>query len=314
MKVFISHSDRDQAIYQTLCIALDSFGISRWDVSTMLPGESLSEQLRDAIRECRLCVFIATRRSIDSPWCLAELGAFWGAQKRVIFFMADPDLEESALPPQFRGNLRATSPVQLADTIKDEFKKKVANTLGLDGVCRLIPNRKQLYIECKTLIETSTSIRDTTWGRRARPLGREEQKAREAYRAAIATFMSEEKDYRELVTGKEREEFLKESYELKQKFPHYECRVLSVDISELSMLDMMIADNGRILLSHVSSRSPQHSVQYVYAESETLAKLFLQFYSDAWQDSVDIVKFYQRHLTTRKRVHEQSTKKTPSQS
>jgi hypothetical protein len=291
-------------------MALDSFEIPRWDVSAMSPGESLSEQLRDAIRECHLCVFIATRRSIDSPWCLAELGAFWGSEKTVMLFMADPDLEESVLPPQFRGNLRATTPKQLVDAIHHAFNHKVTRALGSAGICRLIPNRKELYTECLTLIETSKVIRDTTWGRRARPLGPEEQKAREAYRAAIARFMSEEKDYRELVSAEEREEFLQESYELKQKFPHYECKVLSVDISQFSMLDMMIADNNRILFSHVSSVNPQQNVQYVYVESETLARLFLQFYSDAWQDSVDIVKFYRKHLVTRKRVHGRPVKKS----
>jgi hypothetical protein len=106
MPAFLSHSGEDKAIYSTLCLALDGANIKRWDQETMLPGEPLADQLLTAIGACEVCVFVATRRSIASPWCLAELGAFWGAGKKVLFFMADPDLTEAMLPPQFKGNLR----------------------------------------------------------------------------------------------------------------------------------------------------------------------------------------------------------------
>src|SRR5262249_32676572 len=163
-----------------------------------------------------------------------------------VLFMADPDLEETVLPPQFRGNLRATTPKQLIDSIQG-YIPPITHDAGSGLICRLLHGRKELYIECRKLIESSSSIRDTTWGRRARPLGPAEQQARDEYRAAIAVFMNEEKDYRELVTAQGRDEYVKQAYDLKKRFVHYECRVLSVDISQLSMLDMMIADNNRIV-------------------------------------------------------------------
>jgi hypothetical protein len=49
-------------------------------------------------------VFIATRTSVSSPWCSAELGAFWGAKKRVLIFLADDSLEDTDLPRQFQGH------------------------------------------------------------------------------------------------------------------------------------------------------------------------------------------------------------------
>jgi hypothetical protein len=119
MPVFISHSHKDEAVYSALCLALDSAGIRRWDVSAMSLGDSLSGQLRRAINECGQCVFIATRRSIESQWCLAELGAFWGAGKTVIMFLADPDLEEAVLPPQLRGNLTANDARRLITALKE---------------------------------------------------------------------------------------------------------------------------------------------------------------------------------------------------
>ncbi|HET6976926.1 MAG TPA: toll/interleukin-1 receptor domain-containing protein [Pyrinomonadaceae bacterium] len=113
MPVFVSHNFKDEAIYSTLCLVLDSARMERWDPSTMSPGESLSDQLRNAIRMCEVCIFVATRRSIESPWCLAELGAFWGAGKKVLVFLCDPDLQDSMLPPQFKGNLLVSTADEL---------------------------------------------------------------------------------------------------------------------------------------------------------------------------------------------------------
>ena len=105
MPAFISHSHDDGGIYSTLCLALDAAKLSRWDPTTMSSGKSLGEQLRDAIHECYACVFVATRNSIASRWCLAEAGAFWGAGKRIILFMGESGLTDTDLPPQFKGSL-----------------------------------------------------------------------------------------------------------------------------------------------------------------------------------------------------------------
>ncbi len=105
MLAFVSHSQEDTGVYSALCLALDSAGISRWDSSTMSPTESLADQLRDAIHRCQACIFVATHRSIISRWCLAEVGAFWGAAKKIFLFLGEPDLNDSELPPQFKGGL-----------------------------------------------------------------------------------------------------------------------------------------------------------------------------------------------------------------
>ena len=121
MPLFVSHSQQDEAIYSTLCKALDLSGVARWDPKTMAAGDSLADQLRQAIQRCELCGFIGTRRSIESQWCLAELGAFWGAGKRVIIFLADPDLTDSVLPPQFKGMLREINADKLISALKSSL-------------------------------------------------------------------------------------------------------------------------------------------------------------------------------------------------
>jgi TIR domain-containing protein len=105
MSIFVSHSQQDEAVYTNFCLALEGSHVERWDQETMAVGQSLAAQLKDAIRICDACVFLATKRSVESKWCMAELGAFWGAGKHVIIFLADPEISEAQLPAQFQGNL-----------------------------------------------------------------------------------------------------------------------------------------------------------------------------------------------------------------
>lgn len=86
MGVFISHSQKDEAAYSGFCLALDGKHIDRWDPESMAIGQSLADQLREAIRICDTCVFLATKRSVESKWCMAELGAFWGAGNMSLSF------------------------------------------------------------------------------------------------------------------------------------------------------------------------------------------------------------------------------------
>ncbi len=118
MPVFVSHSQKDEAAYTALCLALDGQNIPRWDVLEMTPGSPLAEQLRKAIDECEACIFVATRRSLKSRWCLAELGAFWGAGKVVVLYVADPEVTEIDHPPQFQGNLWTSDARRLIETIR----------------------------------------------------------------------------------------------------------------------------------------------------------------------------------------------------
>lgn len=104
MPAFISHSHHDHSTYKSLCAALDDAQVPRCDVLELVPGESLAEQLQHAIAKCNVCIFLATTNSINSPWCHAEVGAFWGAGKRVLVYLGDRRVEES-IPPQFRGHL-----------------------------------------------------------------------------------------------------------------------------------------------------------------------------------------------------------------
>jgi hypothetical protein len=105
MAAFISHSKTDGAMFSALRAGLTGQGIKVWDPDSMGAGVSLSNQLRDAINSSDVCIFLATKNSIQSDWCMAEVGAFWGAGKGVIVYKADPEVNEALFPPQLQGDI-----------------------------------------------------------------------------------------------------------------------------------------------------------------------------------------------------------------
>lgn len=119
MKVFISHSLEDEFRFDDLCHALERENVPYWNPKEMRSGASLREQLQNAIEECVLCIFLATRKSVESSWCSAELGAFWGSKKDVIVYVADDSLSDDDIPPQFKGDLWLR---KLRDVVEDAKK------------------------------------------------------------------------------------------------------------------------------------------------------------------------------------------------
>jgi TIR domain len=117
-RVFVSHSFEDKSLFADLVRALESAGIGWWDPGEITAGKLLSEQLRAAIADSYLCVFLATQRSLLSSWCSSELGAFWGAGKPVLLYAPDPSLAEDALPKQFQGHFVERDLSRLVATAK----------------------------------------------------------------------------------------------------------------------------------------------------------------------------------------------------
>jgi hypothetical protein len=105
MPVFISHSFENKPEFDNIADALEHESIEYWKPESLRAGSPLSDQLRLSIVEAELCVFVATRHSVESSWCGAELGAFWGAGKPVLIYIAEASLTEGELPKQFKGHL-----------------------------------------------------------------------------------------------------------------------------------------------------------------------------------------------------------------
>jgi hypothetical protein len=118
MPVFISHSHRDQKVYQMVSNALKERGINAWDVKSLQVGQNVAEQLRQGIDSCEACIFLASKNSLGSGWCTAEMGAFWGAGKRVLIFAANPTMDKNTIPDQFRSELWTSDLDQLFQSLE----------------------------------------------------------------------------------------------------------------------------------------------------------------------------------------------------
>jgi len=123
MPVFISHSFENKPEFDNIADALEQKHIDYWKPGSLKAGASLSDQLRQSIVECELCVFVATRHSVQSSWCGAELGAFWGAGKPVVIYVAEASLSEDEMPKQFKGHLVERRIARVVDAVQDYLAK-----------------------------------------------------------------------------------------------------------------------------------------------------------------------------------------------
>ncbi len=104
MKAFISYSFLDQSKFDDLVKTLGVEDVAYWNSEEIAAGQPLRDKLREAVTKCAACVFLATENSINSGWCLAEAGAFWGAGKPVIVYVQDDAIGEEDLPKQLQGD------------------------------------------------------------------------------------------------------------------------------------------------------------------------------------------------------------------
>jgi hypothetical protein len=101
MPVFVSYSTDDASDYDNLIEYLQHRGLVVWsDRLGVVAGAGLREQVRRGVDECDVSVFIATPASVRSPWCLTEVGAFWGQGKPVIVYRVR--IDHDSLPDYFR--------------------------------------------------------------------------------------------------------------------------------------------------------------------------------------------------------------------
>lgn len=119
MTAFISHSFDNKPEFENITDALGLRNVPFWNPSEIKPGASLREQLRAAVEKCDLCIFIATRSAIESSWCGAELGAFWGAGKPILVYVAEPSLAEAELPQIVQGDVWERRISKIADRAKE---------------------------------------------------------------------------------------------------------------------------------------------------------------------------------------------------
>ncbi len=145
MTAFISHSFENKPEFENVTDVLELRGVEYWNPAEIRSGASLREQLRAAVERCDLCIFIATRKSVESSWCGAELGAFWGAGKPILVYLAEASLNDDELPQIVQGDVWERRIAKIADRAK-EIVGQASGALSQRGTRRDSPV-SQLTVE-----------------------------------------------------------------------------------------------------------------------------------------------------------------------
>ncbi len=127
--VFISYSSEDKSLAKLVTTYLKDAGIkSIWlDQENILAGQDISQRLISGIEDSACCILLLSERSLKSSWCMAEVGAFWGANKSIIMYGSQL---ECPIPPHLTGIRRANDPEELVIACReylkeaDEFEQK----------------------------------------------------------------------------------------------------------------------------------------------------------------------------------------------
>ncbi len=190
---FISHSFENRPEFENVTDALNLRGVTFWNPAEIRAGSSLREQLRAAVERCELCIFIATRSSVDSSWCGAELGAFWGAGKPIIVYLAEASLKDDELPQIVQGDVWERRIAKIADRAKEIVAQSQVD--GGLGQARRDSSVAQLTVEqLEKMIAGAVSLAAATAKDSAVPSGFDEvgSAVRNAAGRVLAGFQASE--------------------------------------------------------------------------------------------------------------------------
>ena len=81
MAVFISHSFENKPEFDNIVDALILAQVPYWNPSDVKPGSSLRDQLRQAVEQCSLCIFVANAPSLGVKLVRRRAGCFLGSWK-----------------------------------------------------------------------------------------------------------------------------------------------------------------------------------------------------------------------------------------
>lgn len=88
--VFISYSRKDRPIVDEICELLNENNISFWrDVREIEPGSKFMGDIVDAIKSCKITLFISSENSNQSPYTAKEVALAFNEGKHIIPYKID---------------------------------------------------------------------------------------------------------------------------------------------------------------------------------------------------------------------------------
>ena len=133
--VFLSYShDAKNSVARPLAEGLARRRVSVWwDQSAVGIGDNLPQKIRDGLARARHCVAIVSKGYLGSAWGRTELGAMFGASRRIfpILYGVSPEEAKKELPPISETLMREW--VNPPDPIIDEIAGAVGAGRGAGG-------------------------------------------------------------------------------------------------------------------------------------------------------------------------------------
>lgn len=116
-KIFVSYSSKDKEYLDDLADFRKSGIVLVVDKKFLYTGDHIAERLKQEIENCDACLFIQTKDSLRSSWCIAELAAFWAASKPIIILIRG-DKKSTVKPIPFLAGVKTAT---LLKEVKDKI-------------------------------------------------------------------------------------------------------------------------------------------------------------------------------------------------
>ena len=97
VRVFVSHATADKWLATTICEKIEACGATTFrDDRDIDGGDDIPDRIRDELQSATELVVLLTPDSVDRPWVLLEIGAFWGNQepRRIVPILCHAPIEK----------------------------------------------------------------------------------------------------------------------------------------------------------------------------------------------------------------------------
>ena len=127
IRLFVSHAHKDKEIAMALVDAIEAAMVPKARILCTSHDKpeyrepdnvDISQVLRDHLVQSSCVLAILTPNSLNSPWCLFELGGAWARAKRTYPLLAG-GLSKEDLPAALKGNAASqlTEPEEILNTL-----------------------------------------------------------------------------------------------------------------------------------------------------------------------------------------------------
>ncbi len=167
IRLFVSHSHDDKEIATALVCVVEAMMVPRERIlctSHNNPkyrepkGVDVSRHLRDHLTQSSCVLCLLTPHSLQSPWCMFELGGAWVLAKRTFPLLAG-GLTEEDLPAAMKG----TEAAQLTDA--GETRRALANVRQALGWDERVKGSAEMELDALVNL-----VRGSHWNRLLKPL------------------------------------------------------------------------------------------------------------------------------------------------